>query len=194
MYRIQYVVKLFIIRTGLLLSSGLQRRWHRCAYVTYVEFYIKYKMIFPTHKTITRQHINLSRPSDAYIRHQPKLSLLQMMACRLPGDKPLSEPMLYYCQLNPRNIIQSNSKFKHFHQRKCIWICRLEKYRPFCLGLNVLNAERLSRDLAEKIRNTLGSVLLRTYLDAKNLHRNSIIRHVIATNIAANIQIITMMS
>ena len=26
-----------------------------------------------------------------------------------------------------------------FHSRKCIWICRLHKWRTFCLGPNVLN-------------------------------------------------------
>ena len=29
-------------------------------------------------------------------------------------------------------------KFKGFHSRKYIWKCRLRKWRPFCLGLNVL--------------------------------------------------------
>ena len=42
------------------------------------------------------------------------------MACRLTGTKPLSA------------IIHT------FHSRKCIWKCRLAKFRPFCLGLNVL--------------------------------------------------------
>ena len=35
----------------------------------------------------------------SYMRHQPRPSLLQIMACRLFGAKPLSEPMLPYCQL-----------------------------------------------------------------------------------------------
>ena len=32
---------------------------------------------------------------------QPRPSLVQITACRLFGDKPLSEPMLDYCQLDP---------------------------------------------------------------------------------------------
>ena len=40
------------------------------------------------------------RPSDAYMRHQPRQSLGQMMVCRLFGAMPLSEPMLCYCQLD----------------------------------------------------------------------------------------------
>ena len=38
-----------------------------------------------------------SRPSDVYMRHQPRLSLVQIMACRLVDAKPLSKPMLEYC-------------------------------------------------------------------------------------------------
>ena len=47
------------------------------------------------------------------------------MACRLCGAKPLSEPMLYYCQLDPskQTPVKLYSKFKHFHSRKCIWKC-----------------------------------------------------------------------
>ena len=47
--------------------------------------------------------INSVRPSDAYMRLQHRPSLVQIMACRLFGAKPLSEPMLAYCQLHPRN-------------------------------------------------------------------------------------------
>ena len=51
------------------------------------------------------------------------------MACRLVGTKPLSEPMVEYCWLDPI----------HFHSRKSISKCRLVgKWRPFCLELNML--------------------------------------------------------
>ena len=40
------------------------------------------------------QAVNSLRPSDAYICHQPRPSLVQIMACCLVGDKPLSELML----------------------------------------------------------------------------------------------------
>ena len=33
-------------------------------------------------------------------------SLLQTIACRLFGDNPLSEPMMVYCQLDPKEHIQ----------------------------------------------------------------------------------------
>ena len=54
--------------------------------------------------------INTLRPSDAYMRHYTRPSLVQMMACRLFGAKPSSEPMMIYCHLDHR-----------FHPRKCIW-------------------------------------------------------------------------
>ena len=38
--------------------------------------------------------VNSLRPSDAYMRQQDKPTLVQIMACRLFGAKPLSEPML----------------------------------------------------------------------------------------------------
>ena len=74
--------------------------------------------------------INSLRLSDTYMymRHQPRPSLVQIMACHLFGAKPLSEPMLYYCQLDSleQTSVKLYSKFKHFHSRKCIWKCCLE--------------------------------------------------------------------
>ena len=54
-------------------------------------------------------------------------TLLQIMACRLFGVKPLSESMLPYCQFYPVEHISVKfySKFKSFHSRKCTWKCRL---------------------------------------------------------------------
>ena len=62
------------------------------------------------------------------------------------GDNPLSEPMIVRCQLDPREHISMTFylRFKGFHSRKCIGTCRLQKWRPSCLGLNVLiNVYRL---------------------------------------------------
>ena len=43
------------------------------------------------------------------------------------GLSPLSEPMLGYCWLDPREqtSVKSQSKFIHFHSRKCVWNDRL---------------------------------------------------------------------
>ena len=63
-------------------------------------------------------------------------ALVQLMACRLFGAKPLPEPMLAYCQLDSREQIsvKFESEFCHFHSRKCFWNCRLPIWRPFCPG------------------------------------------------------------
>ena len=41
-----------------------------------------------------------SPPSAAYMRQSIRSTVVQIMACRLFGAKPLSKPMLGYCQLN----------------------------------------------------------------------------------------------
>ena len=49
------------------------------------------------------------------------------MACRLFSAKPLSAPMMTYCQLDHDEHISMKYylKLKSFHSRKCIWKCRL---------------------------------------------------------------------
>ena len=57
-------------------------------------------------RIVVLRSLNSSRPSDAYMRQQTRPSLLHIMACRLTGAKPSSEPMLDYCYL--RNKLQWN--------------------------------------------------------------------------------------
>ena len=45
--------------------------------------------------------VNSSPPSAAYMRQWICSALVQIMACRLFGTKPLSKPTLGYCQLDP---------------------------------------------------------------------------------------------
>ena len=79
--------------------------------------------------------INSLRPSDAYKRQYNIPTLVQIMACGLFGAKPLSEPMLPYCQLHPKEHISMKFylKFIHSNWRKCPW-----KLWPFCLSFSVL--------------------------------------------------------
>ena len=61
------------------------------------------------------------------------------MACRLFGAKPLSEPMLDYCQLLLGTSfgeiwIWILSFACHFRSRKCIWNCRLPNWGHFVQG------------------------------------------------------------
>ena len=53
--------------------------------------------------------LNLSPHSTAYMRQRIGSVLLQIMASRLFGTKPLSKLMLGYCQFNPKE-----SKYKLF--------------------------------------------------------------------------------
>ena len=46
-------------------------------------------------------HFNSFPPSNAYMCQWIGLELVQIMACRLFGAKPLSKLMLGYCQLDP---------------------------------------------------------------------------------------------
>ena len=50
-------------------------------------------------------------------------SLVRMMACRLFGTKPVSEPMLTNYLLDTKD--QHSSWFNNFHWRTCVWKCRL---------------------------------------------------------------------
>ena len=70
-----------------------------------------------------RIHLNSSSPSTAYMRQRMKSALVQIMACRLFGTKPLSKPMLGYCQLDSQEqtSVKFQSKYGHFHSQKCIW-------------------------------------------------------------------------
>ena len=53
--------------------------------------------------------------SNAYRRQWTMSTLVQIMACRLDGAKPLSEPMLIYCQLDPKEHISIfHLKFEYF--------------------------------------------------------------------------------
>ena len=60
-------------------------------------------------KYIAMIHVNSSPPSAAYMRQQIRSALVQIMACCLIGTKPLSEPMLEYCSLDPKE--QTSMKF-----------------------------------------------------------------------------------
>ena len=66
-------------------------------------------------------------PSATYMRQWPGSALVQIMACRLFGAKPLPQPVLTYQQLDPYEPIslKFKSQFKHYYSRKCIRRCRL---------------------------------------------------------------------
>ena len=65
----------------------------------------------PTHICVTRhQWFKSSPPTAEYIGRWTESALVQVMACRLSGAKPLPEPLLPYCQLDPCE--QTSVKFE----------------------------------------------------------------------------------
>ena len=66
--------------------------------------------------------LNSPSPSAGYMRHRTGSALLQVMACRLFGAKPLPEPMQTYCHLDAQEqiSIKSESQYKTFHSWKYI--------------------------------------------------------------------------
>ena len=97
---------------------------------------ILYKSWIWTHLAIciAQYFVNSLRPSDAYMRQQPRTSLVQIMVCHLFGAKPLSKPMLEYCQLNPWE--QTSVKIYH---------CNFFVLIGYDRGLNMLdNFEAIS--------------------------------------------------
>ena len=59
------------------------------------------------------------------------------------GAKPLSEPILGYCLLEPweQTSVKTYSKFIYFHSRKCTWKCRLENGGHFVLASCVIGID-----------------------------------------------------
>ena len=68
--------------------------------------------------------------SDAYMCQQTKPSLVKIMACRLIGAKPLSEPILTYCYLDHEKQTNYNRN-PHLFIKKYIWKSRLENVGHF---------------------------------------------------------------
>ena len=80
--------------------------------------------------------VNSSPSTAAYMHQGTGSALVQIMACRLDGARPLSKPMPTYGQLDTKEHISIKFylKFIYFHSRKCIWTCCLPKWQPFCPG------------------------------------------------------------
>ena len=72
-------------------------------------------------------------PLVPHMHRRTRSALVQVMACRLSGAKPSSEPMLNYCQLDPweQTPVIFISKYKSFHSWKCVWNCCLRNGGPF---------------------------------------------------------------
>ena len=71
---------------------------------------------------IFQDFVKSLRPSDAYMHQYNIPTLVQIMACRLFGTKPLSDPILPYCQLHPKEHIsvKFSLKFKVFIKQNAL--------------------------------------------------------------------------
>ena len=81
--------------------------------------------------------LNSSPQSVVYMRHRIGSAIVRVMACRLFGTKPLPEPMLNYCQLDPyqQTLVKIEwIKIQNFNSQKCIWKCRLPNGDNFLHG------------------------------------------------------------
>ena len=75
----------------------------------------------------------LTPPTAAYMRQWTASSLVQVMARCLFSTKPLREPMLAYCPLDPYlNIFQLNYKWNSTFSCKKMQIKRLSMSMSFC--------------------------------------------------------------
>ena len=72
----------------------------------------------------------------AYMRQWIRSILVQIMARCLFGAKPLSKPMMGYCQLDLKEhtSVKLQWKYKIVHSQKCIWKCRLRNGGHFVQG------------------------------------------------------------
>ena len=93
------------------------------------QWYVLYVSIF-LYLWVLKLVLNSFPPSAAYMRHCIGSALLQIMACRLFGAKPLSKPMPGYCQLVKRqwNFNQNTMIFIHKNASENI----VAKWRLFC--------------------------------------------------------------
>ena len=126
-----------------------------------------------------RFQFNSSRTSDAYMRLWMMLSLVQIMACRLLGAKPLPEPMMDYYSLNPweQISVKRESKYEDVHWKNAfenvVW-----KYGQFCLDINLINKMKqnkavcMSRDLCRAVVTPL--LALWRYCSLARSHRYSV--------------------
>ena len=89
---------------------------------------------------IFKSAINSLRPRNTYLHHQTMLPLVQIMDCRLCGTKPLSEPILPYCQLDPYEQISMNFfiEIQIFSLKKMHLKMLSVTGLPFCFRVNEL--------------------------------------------------------
>ena len=76
------------------------------------------------YENLTLVVLHSSPPSAAYMRQSSGSALVQVMACRLLGAKPLLEPVLACYQLDSwkQISVKFESEFCYFHLKNAFWI------------------------------------------------------------------------
>ena len=129
----------FFLNQWWLVISTLRPRWNEPHFADDT-----FKRIFFNENVWISIKISLKFVPKGPINNIP--ALVQIMAWRRSGDKPLSEPMLdslptHICVTQKRHFLwgnlQGNLGPKTTIKRYC-WKFRQQKCRPFCLGLNEL--------------------------------------------------------
>ena len=81
----------------------------------FIPQYCIHAILYPLNQRWLLNH-NPTPTSAAYMRHLIGSALVQIMACRLFGTKPLSKPMLCYCSFEPQQTsMELQSKFEVFY-------------------------------------------------------------------------------
>ena len=116
-------------RRGQLLQTF--RRWICMRMVRYMRGFVP--MVQPL--------FNSLRSTDAYMRQQTRPSLVQIMACRLVGAKPLPKPMLAYFQLKlkEQTSVQNNA-FENVVCKIAVVLSRPQCVDVFCCGKVLVNS------------------------------------------------------
>ena len=120
-----------------------------------------------------------SPPRVAYMRQWIGSALVQIMACRLFGAKPLSKPMLGYCQLDPQEQtwVIFFIKSKTFHSSKCSWKSRgrwVKTTMYFRKAGHFLSRVKMGNTCANPMSNLASFITHRKYDGASNCNFNNI--------------------
>ena len=86
-------------------------------------FKVPVTSFFPQLSRAHETWLNSSPPGAAYVCQRTGSVLVQIIACRLFGAKPLPDPMLTCCELHhyEQTFVKFKSKYKTFHSWKWIW-------------------------------------------------------------------------
>ena len=94
------------------------------------------------HQAISNRHVKSYMWMSFTHRGRVTPSLVQVIeCCLLVGAKPLPEPLLTYCEWDPREQtwVKLESKYIKFRLTKCIWKNRLQNVGHFVHALMCMN-------------------------------------------------------